>query len=876
MPYETILDYLTLSEHSNVYLVGVHAKRVTIYSQQVRALNLIDAIHFYRTPLTGRHVAIVGAGVAGLTAAARALQYGAHVTVLDRRPTELLQTNSRHRWLHPTIYDWPIGDWNEIDASAGLPVLTWSAAEADSFAREFKKRWIDIKKSVSDRIVQIANAAVNSIEPDGGLIRVHWTEQVANAPPKDDSGTFPTVLLAVGFGLEGNQNSYWEQDPLDQNVHDNRVILVAGYGDGALTDLMRACLNDFDHKQLLTDVINAVNRSGQLDLIKGIELDENLEKDAFVTKHYKALHIQPVQDILQAQRNLARRVILTGPGEHLFSARASALNRLVVSQLLDVGAFEHYPLADGAKIGLALPDPQIQKIESDARAKITNTILRFGPVPSIDEIVGLGKGVQTLKSKWNILQPRDDITRQRLWERFNPISPELDKACLLFDDPKGSSAPLPLTVENALGNVKNALGNLPGVALELKSVGITDCLRSHEALIHTVRALSLAPVCIFSLGARMGEKNIGGLFLLGIRAALRRGVTIVGHTEKLDPPDWNALPFNLKELQVLDLSRGIESARVLADAISGGVLALQTDAMTYRDLPVFDVVRQPYRRTPLTTADETEVFVLCPFGKRYTDNNWEYLKLMLQGVEKLGGKLALRRVFDYSSPLLVGERLYELIRFCGLCLVDWTEWRPNVFFEMGVRFVVNPVKPICILAKDEDLEADPSRRQFADLFAPLRYPIGGAVGDLTSAFQSAFADEIANRGAIPPPKNALYVAAQTSIRLDQEFGSAGVDTSLVRQVNNVVGRDQVAAGGFPVLFGANRMFQEQIWRGAIETLYAAHLLLQQKLDLGITRSDPERIQMERSKNEVRSRLLDLLEMRLTTEFDRLAEILDVN
>jgi hypothetical protein len=53
----------------------------------------------------------------------------------------------------------------------------------------------------------------------------------------------------------------------------------------------------------------------------------------------------------------------------------------------------------------------------------------------------------------------------------------------------------------------------------------------------------------------------------------------------------------------------------------------------------------------------------------------------------------LRRVSDYPSPLLVADRLYELIRFSGLCLVDWSEWRPNVFFEMGVRLAVHPDPP---------------------------------------------------------------------------------------------------------------------------------------------------------------------------------------
>ena len=91
------------------------------------------------------------------------------------------------------------------------------------------------------------------------------------------------------------------------------------------------------------------------------------------------------------------------------------------------------------------------------------------------------------------------------------------------------------------------------------------------------------------------------------------------------------------------------------------------------------------------------------------------------------------------------------------------------------------------------------------------------------------------------------------MRLDQEFGSAGADSWLVRQVNNVIGPDQVNAGAFPVLFGTNEAFKKQIWRGAIERLLAAFLLVKKKLALGLYGSDMERSQMEISQETIRSR-----------------------
>ncbi len=57
------------------------------------------------------------------------------------------------------------------------------------------------------------------------------------------------------------------------------------------------------------------------------------------------------------------------------------------------------------------------------------------------------------------------------------------------------------------------------------------------------------------------------------------------------------------------------------------------------------------------------------------------------------------RILDLMSPRLVSSTIYEAIRRKDLCLVDWTEWRPNVFFEFGVRLAVTGPKgfTVCII-----------------------------------------------------------------------------------------------------------------------------------------------------------------------------------
>jgi hypothetical protein len=48
-------------------------------------------------------------------------------------------------------------------------------------------------------------------------------------------------------------------------------VLVIGYGDGALTDLMRACIIDFEHEVVLNEVIRRAASGGLLEEIRAIE-----------------------------------------------------------------------------------------------------------------------------------------------------------------------------------------------------------------------------------------------------------------------------------------------------------------------------------------------------------------------------------------------------------------------------------------------------------------------------------------------------------------------------------------------------------------------------------------------------------------------------
>ena len=106
--------------------------------------------------------------------------------------------------------------------------------------------------------------------------------------------------------------------------------------------------------------------------------------------------------------------------------------------------------------------------------------------------------------------------------------------------------------------------------------------------------------------------------------------------------------------------------------------------------------RRARKLGPRTTPGR--LLVLCPFGRDYSEFYEKKLDPIIRGYT--GNKTPLR-MLDLRSPRLVGQALYQQIRWSSRCLVDWTDWRPNVFFELGVRLACSEYDPLCIIQRSD-------------------------------------------------------------------------------------------------------------------------------------------------------------------------------
>lgn len=242
-------------EQPRFFQLGCTATLLNVHAQQMRAFNLVWALTDAGMVSKGSLVAIIGAGIAGVTAAVGLAAVGAKITLYETSGEFFhLQRGNLTRFLHPNIATWPNDGFGY--PVTHLPYMNWRAGAAG-----------DVEAQLRSQLRRFCENCKLTIERDGDSpIKVESVEQTSmNEVVIISKGVrvpFDVVIAAVGFGIErprlSTTPSYWRNDDLAQPIIGATtppVFLVSGSGDGGLIEVLRLTIDDFQHQRFMQKVM---------------------------------------------------------------------------------------------------------------------------------------------------------------------------------------------------------------------------------------------------------------------------------------------------------------------------------------------------------------------------------------------------------------------------------------------------------------------------------------------------------------------------------------------------------------------------------------------------------------------------------------------
>jgi hypothetical protein len=256
------------TELLNVYAANFFAKRfIAIPDQQVRAFNLCFALTKIGKIKRDTRVAIVGAGISGMTCAvALAMLKGCHVLVFERE-TKLLRKlrEAAFRFIHPDMNastDSDAADFHPRKRT-NFAFMNWSANRAPAVAEEMCRKFDHYR--AHSRISLHLGEDVQDISADasGAVLLFKEGKEVE----------VDVVILATGFGAERKDDattdaSYWHSGNASQylpttlgevrskgggaNPAERKSVVISGNGDSAVIELAHFLMTDFQHEMVAT------------------------------------------------------------------------------------------------------------------------------------------------------------------------------------------------------------------------------------------------------------------------------------------------------------------------------------------------------------------------------------------------------------------------------------------------------------------------------------------------------------------------------------------------------------------------------------------------------------------------------------------------
>ena len=364
--------------------------------------------------LNKKNVAVVGAGLGGLTCAVAMSLYGAMVTLLDRQP-ELMgpMATASHRDIHPTMNFWPV---EEIAVSTNFPFFNWYQDSCDNILRRIRTEFESYQADYNIMGPHM-NCEVTKLtaERDGT-----WALAVQPKGAPEYKSRHQIVVLATGFGREkhlaADDPGYWDfvADPIrplqENNANPFRSYVVSGTGDGGLIEVLRLLFTSFRAGQIEDATAPLMKQPGLNALVQRIEaqirqhvLDAVLHEGAKLSDEFKddlserlwskykecaARWIGPAAKAeLAAKLGAIKHVVLIGHRPTPLEYGAAPYHRLLIAMCIECGWVTYYQVKT-TKVSPDVREVVLPGIATPIKAKRIDVVAKKTISQTGDEIHG--------------------------------------------------------------------------------------------------------------------------------------------------------------------------------------------------------------------------------------------------------------------------------------------------------------------------------------------------------------------------------------------------------------------------------------------------------------------------------------------------------
>ena len=383
-------------------------------------------------------------------------------------------------------------------------------------------------------------------------------------------------------------------------------------------------------------------------------------------------------------------------------------------------------------------------------------------------------------------------------------------------------------------------------SVELATFSVLDAFDSAKSLELASRLIIEADLALFDVT----KFEPGVMLLLGLRAATRRGVTIVSYGDGWRAGDPLPRPFNLSDLSLASHTPPIEhsgeDARIgrMAERITAGFDQLALRPL-YKDLPVYDAIRElgPSEDARKAIGLDQEILVLCSYDDSHFAS-WKHIRSRLQRAlwkSDVQAKSVVR-LQDVQNPQLVSLSLYDRIRRCTGCVADWTNSSASTFFELGVRIAASQFGVVQIASTSwiADITRTRKAKRQLDLMLKLFDPI--QYDERDEAIGAAIAErliEIRNQPELQGSYGLRHIAAEALARVNTRV--ADVVMRLQEEADALYHPEHIRRNIPQALYYEVPEIKRDQERASLERRIAAWLYLDQRVRASeLSLDDPRR------------------------------------